>query len=77
MVVSRPVLDTKTLPWCQRVEVVEERLQTSYKCENPTRQHCTSLWKIVNGEKVWAGNDECRGGESRLLVLSFECLCLM
>ena len=70
MVVSRPVLDTKTLPWCQRVEVVEERLQTSYKCENLTRQHCTSLWKIVNGEKVWAGNDECRGEESRLWVLS-------
>ena len=60
MTVSRPVMEMKTLPLCEKTEVVEDHNKTRYNCENVTRQQCTSLWKMVNGEKVWAGNDDCR-----------------
>jgi len=58
--VSKPVMEMKSLPWCEKLEVMEDHNKTSYSCHNVTKQHCTSLWKIVNGVKVWAGNDDCR-----------------
>ena len=58
--VSTPVMEMKTLPLCEKTDVLEDHNKTRYTCENVTRQQCTSLWKVVNGEKVWAGNDDCR-----------------
>ena len=58
--VSKPVMEMKTLPLCERRDVLEDHNKTRYHCENVTRQQCTSLWRMVNGEKVWAGNDDCR-----------------
>ena len=53
-------MEMKSLPWCEKTEVMEDHNKTTYECHNVTKQHCTSLWKIVNGVKVWAGNDDCR-----------------
>ena len=53
-------MDMKTLPWCDQIEVMESHNKTKYECRNVTKQHCTSLWRVVKGEKVWAGNDDCR-----------------
>lgn len=58
--VSKPAMEMKSLPWCEKIEVMEDHNKTRYECHNVTKQHCTSLWKIVNGAKVWAGNDDCR-----------------
>ena len=58
--VSRPVMEMKTLPSCEKTEVLEDHNKTRYHCQNVTRQQCASLWKIINGEKVWAGNEDCR-----------------
>lgn len=60
VIVSKPEMEMKTLPWCDKIEVLQDHNKTTYKCNNVTKQHCTSLWKIVNGAKVWAGNDDCR-----------------
>ena len=58
---SRPTTLFKTLPTCVKQLKKEEHNKTHYECRNVTRQHCTSLWKVVKGEKVWAGNeDDCR-----------------
>ena len=58
---SKPVSLNKTLPTCVKTIVEEEHNKTHYQCRNVTKQHCTSLWKIVDGEKVWAGNeDDCK-----------------
>jgi len=57
---SVPVMDMKNLPWCEIKEKWVEHNKTKYECQNVTKQHCTSLWKIENGQKVWAGNDDCK-----------------
>ena len=57
---SAPVMDMKNLPWCEIKDKWVEHNKTKYDCQNVTKQHCTSLWKIENGEKVWAGNDDCK-----------------
>jgi len=58
---SKPVTLNKTLPTCVKTIEEEEHNKTHYQCRNVTKQHCTSLWKIVDGEKVWAGNeDDCK-----------------
>merc|ERR1711874_805057 len=57
---SVPVMDMKNLPWCEIKEKWVEHNKTKYDCQNVTKQHCTSLWKVEDGEKVWAGNDDCK-----------------
>ena len=57
---SVPVMDMKNLPSCEIKEKWVEHNKTKYDCQNVTKQHCTSLWKIEDGEKVWAGNDDCK-----------------
>lgn len=29
-------------------------------CRDVTKQNCVTKWEIVNGEKVWAGNEDCK-----------------
>jgi len=55
---SRPTTLNKTLSTCEKIFKVEQHEKIHYECKNVTKQHCTSLWKVVNGEKVWAGNDD-------------------
>ena len=58
---SVPAALTKTLPVCTKEYRTEEHEKPHYECKNVTRQQCTSLWEVVDGEKVWAGNeDDCR-----------------
>ena len=57
---SRPTTLNKTLSTCEKIFKVEQHEKIHYECKNVTKQHCTSLWKVVNGEKVWAGNDDCK-----------------
>ena len=40
--------------------MAETHNKTVYECRNVTKQHCTSLWKVEDGKKVWAGNDDCK-----------------
>ena len=58
VVESKPTTLTKHLPTCTKKTKPEEHEKVHYECKNVTKQHCTSLWKVVNGEKVWAGNDD-------------------
>ena len=60
VVESKPTTLTKHLPTCIKKTKPEEHEKVHYECKNVTKQHCTSLWKVVNGEKVWAGNDDCK-----------------
>merc|ERR1712038_2207630 len=55
---SRPTTLNKTLSTCEKIFKVEQHEKIHYEYKNVTKQHCTSLWKVVNGEKVWAGNDD-------------------
>merc|ERR1711988_207990 len=58
---SMPATLTKTLPTCTKEFRTEKHEKTHYDCHMVTKQHCTTLWEIVNGKKVWAGNDDdCR-----------------
>ena len=58
---SKPATLTKTLPSCTKEFRKEKHEKTHYECQEVTRQHCTTLWKIINGAKVWAGNeDDCK-----------------
>ena len=58
---SKPATLTKTLPTCTKEFRKEKHEKTHYECEVVTRQQCTTLWEVVNGVKVWAGNeDDCR-----------------
>ena len=58
---SKPATLTKTLPTCTKEFRKEKHEKTHYDCHMVTKQHCTTLWEIVNGKKVWAGNDDdCR-----------------
>ena len=58
--VSKPVMKMIDLPWCKHTDVREYHEKTKFECKNITKQHCTSLWKDVNGEKVFVKNDDCR-----------------
>ena len=60
VVESKPTTLTKHLPTCTKLTKPEEHEKVHYECKNVTKQHCTSLWKVVDGEKVWAGNDDCK-----------------
>ena len=60
VVESKPTTLTKHLPTCTKLTRPEEQEKVHYERKNVTKQHGTSLWKVVNGEKVWAGNDDCK-----------------
>ena len=55
---SKPATLTKTLPTCTKEFRKEKHEKTHYDCKMVTKKHCTTLWEIVNGLKVWAGNDD-------------------
>ena len=57
-----PVLQSAPLNHCTKEMVYEYHLKTVYECQNVTKTHCTTLWKLDDqGQKVWAGNeDDCR-----------------
>ena len=58
---SKPATLTKTLPTCTKEYRKEKHEKTHYDCKMVTKKQCTTLWEVVNGEKVWAGNDDdCR-----------------
>ena len=44
---SVPVMEMKSLPWCEIYQEYETHSKTQYSCENITRQHCTSLWRMT------------------------------
>ena len=56
------IMKNKTLKECEKTMVPEQHNKTIYECQNVTKQHCTTIWKVnTRGEKVWAGNaDDCR-----------------
>ena len=51
-----------TLRTCWKMLKNISHEKTLHRCENVTKQHCTTIWKENEaGEKVWAGNeDDCR-----------------
>jgi len=55
-------MKNKTLQHCTKTMVPDVHEKTVYHCQNVTKQHCTTLWKVnAKGEKVWDGNeDDCR-----------------
>jgi len=55
---SKPATLTKILPTCTKKFRKEKHEKIHYECQEVTKKHCTTLWKIVAGEKVWAGNDD-------------------
>jgi len=56
-----PVIANATLLKCEKTTVMKDHVKEVYECHNVTKTHCTTLWKLVNGVKVWAGNeDDCR-----------------
>ena len=51
----------KTLKKCEKRSRPKVHSKKVYKCENVTKQHCTTLWTLNQwGEKVWGGTDDCR-----------------
>ena len=50
----------KTLKSCEKLTVPKVETKKVYECKNVTKQHCTTLWKEVEGVKVWAGNNDCK-----------------
>jgi len=59
---SEPTTLTKTLPTCTKEYRTEEHEKIHYECKEVTKKQCTTLWEIINGEKVWAGidDDDCK-----------------
>ena len=55
------VESSKSLKKCEKVSRPKVHSKKVYKCENVTKQHCTTLWTVNKwGEKVWGGTDDCR-----------------
>ena len=55
---SKPATLYKTLPTCTKQYRTEEHEKIHYDCNTVKKNQCTTLWKVVDGEKVWAGLDE-------------------
>ena len=56
----KPVKANKTLKSCEKIIRPKVHTKKLYECKNVTKQHCTTVWKVVNGVKVWAGYNDCR-----------------
>merc|ERR1712241_5729 len=56
------MMKNKTLKECEKKMIPEQHNKTIYECQNVTKQHCTTIWKVNDrGEKIWAGNEnDCR-----------------
>merc|ERR1712096_181969 len=39
--------------------VLEEEQAELFECENKTSLNCETGWKVVNGNKVWSGDEDC------------------
>ena len=54
------VAANKTLKTC--VKVVKPKVHTKevYECHDVTKQHCTTVWEVLKGQKVWTGNNDCK-----------------
>jgi len=50
---------TADLKNCVAKEVVVNHVKKVPHCEDKTSLNCETGWKVVNGEKVWSGEEEC------------------
>merc|ERR1712096_304756 len=44
---------------CKPVDVVLSHIKQVPQCENKTSLNCETGWKVVNGNKVWSGDEDC------------------
>jgi len=44
---------------CKPVDVVLSHIKQVPQCENKTSLNCETGWKVVNGNKVWSGEEDC------------------
>lgn len=48
------------IPWvCHDIDKVVQHTKYMPQCHNVTKWNCVTLWKDVNGTKVWAGEEDC------------------
>ena len=57
-----PTIKSVPLKRCNKTTTIKEHVKEVYACQNVTKTHCTTLWKLDDkGMKVWAGNeDDCK-----------------
>jgi len=44
---------------CKPKEVILKHIKKVPHCENKTSLNCETGWKVVNGQKVWSGEEDC------------------
>jgi len=45
---------------CEQIETIIMHIKKIPECKDVTKHHCVTKWEILNGEKVWSGNDDCK-----------------
>jgi len=55
-----PATTEKTLKSCEKTIQPKVHTKDVYECKNVTKQHCTTVWEVVDGQKVWTGNNDCK-----------------
>ena len=56
----RTATSTKTLKSCTKEILPKTHTKEVYECKPVTKQHCTTVWEIINNQKVWTGNNDCK-----------------
>merc|ERR1712096_514146 len=51
--------DSVDLHACKPKEVILKHIKKVPHCENKTSLNCETGWKVVNGQKVWSGEEDC------------------
>ena len=50
----------KDLKNCTKTMMPKVHTKDVYECKDVTKQHCTTVWEIIKGKKVWTGNNDCK-----------------
>jgi len=55
-----PESTSTTLKSCTKTIQPKVHTKEVFECKNVTKQHCTTVWEVVDGQKVWTGNNDCK-----------------
>lgn len=56
---ARITTETVDIQECKEITVNIPHIKKVPVCKNVTKQNCVTNWEVVNGQKVWAGNEKC------------------